>query len=150
MHNTYTPTSFTRKKRFLRGLIIDNQAWFVSRDIARLLSVQYPDSFHHRFFPHEVQTVRLTYRSGSEEQTTLISEAAAYKAFVRFGHPELEALDHWLSQDVIPTLRDQHTPESAAPRRVLLTWDARRLMLLNWQGGLWMRWEEAPQLVWRD
>ena len=49
MHNTYTPTSFTRKKRFLRGLIIDNQAWFVSRDIARLLSVQYPDSFHHRF-----------------------------------------------------------------------------------------------------
>ncbi|WP_174824613.1 BRO family protein [Pseudomonas denitrificans (nom. rej.)] len=151
MHNViYTPTFFTRKKRFLRGLMLDNQAWFASRDIARLLSVQYPDSFHHRFFPHEVQTLPLTYRTGTTEDTVLLSEAAIYKAFVRFGHPELEALDRWLCHDVIPTLRDQHTPESEAPRRVLLTWDARRLMLLNWQGDLWMRWEEVPQLAWRD
>ncbi|QJP06720.1 phage antirepressor [Pseudomonas multiresinivorans] len=150
MTDTYTPTFFTRKKRFLRGLIIDNQAWFVSRDIARLLSVQFPDSFHHRFFPHEVQTVQLAYRTGSTEETILVIEAAAYKALVRFGHPELESLDHWLSQDVIPTLRDQHTPETDAPRRVHLTWETRRLMLLNWQGGLWMRWEEVPLLAWRN
>jgi prophage antirepressor-like protein len=150
MHNTYTPTFFNRRNLFLRGLMLDNQAWFASRDIARLLSVQYPDSFHHRFFPHEVQTLPLTYSTGTTEDTVLLSEAAIYKAFVRFGHPELETLDRWLAQDVLPTLRDEHAPGSDAPRRVKLMWDTRQWLLLNWQGGIWMRWEDVPKLIWRE
>ncbi|MCP1621670.1 BRO-N domain-containing protein [Pseudomonas nitroreducens] len=151
MHNIiYTPTFFTRHNRPLRGVLIDNQPWFAARDIARLVAYRFPHSIHHRFYPHEVRTACLAYSTGSEEETVMLSEAALYKALLRFGHPELEALDRWLTQDVLPTLRDQHSPESAAPRRILLTWDARRLMLLNWQGDLWMRWDEIPQLAWRD
>lgn len=147
MHDAYTPTFFTRHNRPLRGVMIDNQPWFAARDIARLVAYRFPHSIHHRFYPHEVRTACLTYSTGSEEETVMLSEAALYKALLRFGHPELEALDRWLTQDVIPTLRDQHTAETDAPRRVLLTWEARRLMLPNWQGGLWMRWEEVPRMI---
>ena len=147
MHNAYTPTFFTRYNRPLRGVMINNQPWFAARDIARLLSYRFPQSIQHRFFPHEVRTVRLAYSTGAEEETVMLSEAALFKALVRFGHPELESLDRWLTQDVIPTLRDEYAPEMDTPRRVLLTWEARRLMLLNWQGGLWMRWEEVPRVV---
>lgn len=150
MHSTYTPTFFTRHNRPLRGVMIDNQPWFAARDIARLVAYRFPHSIHHRFYPHEVRTVCLAYSTGSEEEAVMLSEAALFKALIRFGHPELESLDRWLTQDVLPTLRDQHSPESDTPRRVLLTWDARRLMLLNWQGDLWMRWDEIPQLAWRD
>jgi len=150
MHDTYTPTFFTRHKRFLRGVMIDNQAWFVASDIARLLAYRFPHSIHHRFFPHEVKTVHLAYSTGAEEETVMLSEAAIYKALLRFGHPELEALDHWLTQDVIPTLRDEHAAETDAPRRVMLSWETKRWLLLNWQGGMWMRWEDAPKLIWHD
>ncbi|MGC4009627.1 MAG: BRO family protein [Pseudomonas sp.] len=150
MHDAYTPTFFTRDNRPLRGVMIDNQPWFAARDIARLVAYRFPHSIHHRFYPHEVRTACLAYSTGSEEEVVMLSEAALFKALIRFGHPEIESLDHWLTQDVLPTLRDQHSPESNTPRRVLLTWDTRRLMLLNWQGGLWMRWEEVPQLAWRD
>lgn len=147
MTKSYTPTFFTRHKRFLRGVMIDNQAWFVASDIARLLAYRFPHSIHHRFYDHEVQTIRLAYSTGSEEETVMLSEAALYKALVRFGHPELEALDCWLTQDVIPTLRDEHAPQANAPTRVMLTWETKRLMLLNWQGALWMRWEEVPKVI---
>jgi len=150
MHSSYTPTFFTRHNRPLRGVMIDNQPWFAAHDIARLVAYRFPHSIHHRFYPHEVRTARLAYGTGSEEETVMLSEAALYKALLRFGHPELEALDRWLTQDVLPTLRDQHTPQSTTPQRVLLTWDTRRLMLLNWQGGLWMRWEEVPRLAWHE
>lgn len=147
MHDAYTPTFFTRYNRPLRGVMIDNQPWFAAHDIARLLSFRYPHSIHHRFFSHEVRTIRLAYSTGSEEEVVMLSEAALYKALVRFGHPELESLDRWLTQDVVPTLRDEHAPQTNAPTRVMLTWEAKRLMLLNWQGALWLRWEEMPKVL---
>ncbi len=147
MNDVYIPTFFARRNRPLRGVMIDNQPWFAARDIARLLAYRFPHAIQHRFYPHEVRTVRLTYDTGSEEDVVMLSEAAVYKALLRFGHPELEALDRWLAQEVIPTLRDGHAPESHDPRRVMLSWQARRLMLLQWQGDLWLRWDDMPRLV---
>ncbi|MCG8908462.1 BRO family protein [Pseudomonas sp. DP-17] len=87
MHSTYTPTFFTRHNRPLRGVMIDNQPWFAARDIARLVAYRFPHSIQHRFYPHEVRTVRLAYSTGSDEETVMLSEAALYKALLRFGHP---------------------------------------------------------------
>ncbi|MFZ5961102.1 Bro-N domain-containing protein [Pseudomonas knackmussii] len=147
MTDSYIPTFFTRHNRPLRGVMIDNQPWFSAPDLARLLAYRFPHSIHHRFYPHEVQTVRLAYATGSEEQTVMLSEAAVYKALIRFGHPELEALDRWLTQEVIPTLRDQYAPDGPAPRRVIMNWQQRQMMLLEWQGELWMAWEQMPRLL---
>ena len=83
MHDAYTPTFFTRYNRPLRGVMIDNKTWFAANDIARLLSFRYPHSIHHRFFSHEVRTIRLAYSTGSEEEVVMLSEAALYKALVR-------------------------------------------------------------------
>jgi len=147
MNDVYIPIFFTRHNRFLRGVMIDNQPWFAARDIARLVAFRFPHSIQHRFYPREVRTICLAYSTGAEEETVMLSEAAVYKALIRFGHPEIEALDHWLTQDVIPTLRDAHAAASGEPRRVTLSWRARRLMLLQWQGDLWLRWDDMPRLV---
>jgi prophage antirepressor-like protein len=147
MHDAYTPTFFNRHKRFLRGVMVGSQAWFVASDIARLVAYRFPHTIQHRFYAHEVCTLALLYSTGAAEDTAMLSEAAVYKALQRFGHPELEALDRWFTQDVMPTLREENTPLSAAPQRVMLQWENRRLMLLNWHGGLWMRWEDVPQMI---
>ena len=50
-------------------------------------------------------------------------------------------------ESVIPSLRDQSVPDGQAPRRVMMSWQARRVMLLEWQGALWVPFEEMPRLL---
>ncbi|CDF87050.1 hypothetical protein PKB_5745 [Pseudomonas knackmussii B13] len=147
MHDAYTPTFFTRHNRPLRGVMIDNQPWFVGHDVARMLGLQHPQSLHRRLQPHETQRIHLRYATESEEPVDVINEAGLYKALVRFGHPESLHLDSWLTREVIPTLRDQYAPDGPAPRRVMMSWQQRQMMLLEWQGELWVAWEEMPRLV---
>ncbi|MDE3739079.1 MULTISPECIES: Bro-N domain-containing protein [Pseudomonas] len=145
MHDASIPTFFTRHNRPLRGVMIDNQPWFSAYDFARLLGLHHPQSLHRRLRPFEARRVPIRYANGHEEEIHVINEAGLYKALIRFGHPECQQLDEWLTREVIPTLRDQHAEGYFHPRRVLMTWQARRLMLLEWQGELWMPWEQAPR-----
>jgi prophage antirepressor-like protein len=147
MHDAYTPTFFTRHNRPLRGVVIDNQPWFAAYDFARLLGLHHPQALHRRLKPHETRCVPVCYTNGHEENIHVINEAGLYKALIRFGHPECQSLDEWLTREVIPTLRDQHAPNNALPRRVMLSWQSQRLMLLEWQGELWMPWEQVPRYV---
>jgi prophage antirepressor-like protein len=64
---------------------------------------------------------------------------------LRFGHPELRHLEEWLARDVIPTLRDQYERCRKQPRRVMLDWKSHQLVLLDWQGELWLQWEKVPR-----
>ena len=40
MHDAYTATTFLRHNRPLRGLLIDDQPWFVAHDLARRATAQ--------------------------------------------------------------------------------------------------------------
>ncbi|MDE3737333.1 Bro-N domain-containing protein [Pseudomonas resinovorans] len=147
MHDAYVPTFFTRHNRPLRGVMIDNQPWFSAYDFARLLGLHHPQSLHRRLKPHETRRVPIRYANGHEEEVQVINEAGLYKALIRFGHPECQQLDEWLTRDVIPTLRDQHAEDYYRPRRVMLSWQSQRLTLLEWQGELWMPWEQVPHYM---
>ncbi|WP_269962023.1 Bro-N domain-containing protein [Pseudomonas citronellolis] len=147
MHDAYTPTFFIRHRRPLRAVMIDNQPWFASYDLARLLGIRRPHTFQYRVLSHETRRIHLLYESGSEEAIDVLNEAALYKALVRFGSPESQHLDTWLTREVIPSLRDQSVPDGQAPRRVMMSWQARRVMLLEWQGALWVPFEEMPRLL---
>ncbi|MCY1297065.1 hypothetical protein D9M70_464900 [compost metagenome] len=150
MHDAYRPTFFIRHDRPLRGVMIDgqanlNQPWFSAYNFARLLGLNHPQALHRRLKPFETRRIRLRYSTGSEESIHVINEAGLYKALIRFGHPECQQLEEWLTRQVIPTLRDRHADDEHLPRRVMLSWQSQRLVLLEWQGELWMPWEEVPR-----
>lgn len=147
MHDAYIPTTFLRHDRPLRGVMIDNQPWFSTYDFARLLGLHHPQALHRRLKPHETRRIRLHRRCGSEETIDVMNEAGLYKALIRFGHPECQQLDEWLTREVIPTLRDQQDAHTHAPRRVWIGWQSERLLLLEWQGELWMQWEKVPRYL---
>lgn len=147
MHDAYIPTTFLRRKRPLRGVMIDNQPWFNTYDFARLLGLNHPQALHRRLHSHETRRIRMAYQSGSEEYVDVMNEAGLYKALIRFGHPECRQLDEWLTREVIPTLRDQKITNTCIPRRVMIGWRSQRLLLLEWQGELWMPWEDVPRYM---
>lgn len=135
MHDAFIPLTFYRHTRPLRALMLDNQPWFVAEDFARILGMQHP------------RQVLIACASGLEERVDVISEAGLYKALVRFGHPENPQLERWLNREVIPTLRDANEHDGQVPRRVLLAWQGTRVVMLNWQGELWVPLEDMPSLV---
>ncbi|MBB4864069.1 prophage antirepressor-like protein [Pseudomonas nitritireducens] len=139
-----TATTFLRHNRPLRGVLIDNQPWFVACDFARLLGLHHPNVLAQRVEPHEVRHIRLLDHGGGEHRAEVLNEPALYKALLRFANPETRQLGRWLHEEVIPLLRDQHQNEGHYPRRLLMNWCARRVTLLDWQGELWVPWEQIP------
>lgn len=145
MHEAYTPTVFTRHNRPLRGILIDQQPWFAAHDFARLLGIHHPQSLAQRLDDHERRSVVFCYDSGVEEWVEVINESGLYRSLFRFGHPENRLISRWLGQEVIPLLRDLERPDDGCPRRLCMRWERQRVMVLDWQGELWVPLDSLPQ-----
>lgn len=74
----------------------------------------------------------------------VISEPALYKALYRHSHPENRTLGRWLSEEVIPLLRDQHQDNPHQPRRMRMAWLAGEVAVLDWQGEIWVPLDDMP------
>lgn len=123
--------------------MIDNQPWFVARDLGLLMGHRHPERICRSMDDYQIDSVRLA-QAGGEEAVTVISESGIYRALCRFSHPENRSLRRWLTQEVIPALRDAQSPATGAPRRSQMTWEARRISLLEWQGELWIPLQALP------
>lgn len=144
MEDIYTPTHFTRFNRPLRAILIDDEPWFVARDFGLLLGRRNPEGFLNHLDDDQRAVAALRHGEGIE-YVEVISESATYVAYYRYRNPETRHLRRWLSQEVIPSLRDQIATAAWKPRRVLMAWDRKRVSLLEWQGILWAPLDELPR-----
>jgi len=144
MEDIYTPTHFIRFNRPLRAILIDDEPWFVARDFARLIGRAKVEGLLHLLDDDQRALVTL-HQGDSHETVEVISESATFAVYYRYRNPENRHLRRWLSQEVIPTLRDQTATAAWKPRRVLMAWEGRRVSLLEWQSGLWVPLEELPR-----
>ncbi|WP_207884062.1 BRO family protein [Pseudomonas sp. 30_B] len=144
MDDLYTATTFMRHNRPLRGVLIDDQPWFVAHDLACLLGLRHPQSLAGRVAGDEVRTIWLLHARGTEEKVEVLNEPALYKALIRYGHPEYRTVASWLADEVIPLLRDQGRADPQRPRRVAMGWRSKKVAVLDWQGRLWVPWDEVP------
>lgn len=144
MDDLYTATTFMRHNRPLRGVLIDDQPWFVAHDLACLLGLRHPQSLAGKVSGDEVRTVWLLHASDNEEKVEVLNEPALYKALIRYGHPEYRTVARWLSDEVIPLLRDQGRVDPQSPRRLQISWRSRRVTVLDWQGRIWVPLEQLP------
>ena len=142
------PTAFLRHHRQLRALLIEHQAWFVARDLARLINSHITERVIHRLDPDQHRKALLQNGHGDCEEELLISESGVYALLmVNFYHPENRSLRQWLSNEVLPVLHDtqQHNPH--LPRRQVAPALGRELGLLDWQGSLWVRLGDAVRMM---
>lgn len=126
------PTVFHRYNRRLRGLLIERQAWFVLRDLAKLTNSHLGERITQKLDPDQV---RLEQLSGLAEKEYLVSESGLYALLmVHFYHPENRSLRQWLSNEVVPALRDaqQHNPH--LPQRRMERVEGQLMSVMDWQG----------------
>jgi prophage antirepressor-like protein len=92
MTNRYFDTlRFFRYRRLLRATLIQHEPWFAARDLARLMGIHLG---------------LIAAGDGTVGEEMMVSESGAYALLQRhFPHPENRNLRQWLTQEVIPALR---------------------------------------------
>lgn len=139
------PISFTRHNRRLRALLIEQQAWFVVRDLGKLLSRPVPPQIIAQLDADQRRHERLV---GVEDAELLVSESGLYALLLIYCyHAENRSLRQWLSNDVLPVLRDSPSHDLRLPRRRMEQLLGQSLSVLDWQGKLWVRWGDAVRLM---
>jgi len=140
-----TPHLFQRHNRRLRGLMIEQQAWFALRDVARLTNSHVSPRITQKLDADQLRWERL---AGAQEDELLVSESGAYALLlVYFYHPENRSLRQWLSHEVVPVLRDGQCDVPGTPRHVQRDVQGHLLSVLEWQGRQWMRFADAVRLM---
>ncbi|WP_374442448.1 BRO-N domain-containing protein [Pseudomonas panipatensis] len=141
------PTQFTRHKRQLRALLLEDQCWFCAHDLGRLMGTPLLEERVQRNLDDD-QHRRAWLRDGNGEYTDelLLSESAVYAALIHYYHPENRCIRQWITQEVVPALRDQHRHDHHQPRRETLHGPTQALTVLHWQGVVWVPYRQWPQL----
>lgn len=146
MHILQT-TSFLRHKRYLRALLLDNQPWFVVRDLGRLINHPLERQLSRSLDDDQLRREGIQNAQGRYEEVLLVSESGVYVSLINYFHPENCGIRRWISGEVVPTLRDAHASSAAEPRRRMVNWDNHRFSVLQWQGQTWVPFAELPRLL---
>lgn len=144
---TLTPLFFLRHKRQLRALLLDNQPWFVARDLGRLINRPIERQLNRSLDDDQLRTEQVIDAQGNAEEVLLISESGAYIVLLNCFHPENRCIRRWISNDVVPALRDRQAPVAGLPARSHWHWSGGQLDVLQWQGRTWVPFAELPGLL---
>jgi prophage antirepressor-like protein len=139
------PTRFVRHNRPLRALLIEQQAWFVVRDLSKLLSRKIQPSFLDRLDGDQRRHERLF---GNPMPELLVSESGLYTLLLVYCyHRENRSLRQWVTNEVMPALRDAPIQDLRLPRRRMQLLLGEALPVMDWQGNLWVRWRDAVGML---
>lgn len=139
------PHFFHRYSRRLRGVLLDQQAWFVLRDLVKLTAGHLSPRVVQKLDPDQSRWERLV---GAEEDELLVSESGVYMLLMlHFYHPENRSLRQWLSNEVVPVLRESEQHNALLPRHQFRQMQGQPVAVLEWQGRLWMRVVDAARLM---
>lgn len=141
------PTEFIRHKRLLRAVLLEDQCWFCAHDLGRLIASPFlAERVERNLDEDQVRRAWMQDGSGDYIDELLLSESGVYAALIYYFHPENRSVRQWLSQQVIPTLRDQHRSDRGEPRREMLRGPTESLSVLRWQGVVWVPYRQWPEL----
>ncbi|MFJ3481945.1 Bro-N domain-containing protein [Pseudomonas sp. NPDC090202] len=147
MTHTLSPTTFHRHNRPLRTFLLESEAWFCARDMGRLMGWPLNERTTRKLDDDQRRVVTLLDRHG-EEEVLAVSESAVYTLIVHHSHAENRALRRWITQEVVPCLRDGLVPPpESQPSLSFLQWPGLSVSLLHWRGEPWIRLRDMPRVV---
>ncbi|WP_223511999.1 Bro-N domain-containing protein [Pseudomonas sp. GL-B-19] len=142
----FTPTVFTRHSRFFHAFMQDNQAWFCVQDLGRLMGRTMDQRLTLKLDPDQRRYVFLL-KNGKTVESLMVSESGVYTLLIYHFVPENRNLRQWLSNEVIPTLRESKAAVDNIPSLSSLQWAGISVPLLHWQHQAWIKWRDMPDLM---
>ncbi|MEY2342088.1 Bro-N domain-containing protein [Acidithiobacillus sp. IBUN Pt1247-S3] len=106
-----TPVSFQFHSLEVRTIDRDGQVWFVASDVAQALGYRNADDMTRWLDEDEADTHNLRIRSENgviqTREVTILSESGLYHALLKSRRPEAKPFRRWVTQEVLPAIRQQ-------------------------------------------
>jgi anti-repressor protein len=114
-------TSYTFEESEVRTIVINDETWFIAKDVAGILGYTTTEKMTRRLDDEDKQKVKntisghLTSRYGNND-LIIISEPGVYSAVFGSQRPEAKSFKRWVTSVVIPSIRrtGQYSAVSAA------------------------------------
>ena len=95
---------FSYKGREVRTTEIDNETWFVAKDIADILDIQRTNDATEYLDDDEKGTANIR-TPGGVQNMTVINEPGVYALIMKSRKPEAKEFSRWVRHDVLPQIR---------------------------------------------
>lgn len=89
----------------VRTLTIDNEPWFVGRDVAEALGYTNPQRAIRDHVDNEDKGVTGMVTPGGKQNIPIINESGLYSLIMSSKLPSAKKFKHWVTSEVLPTLR---------------------------------------------
>lgn len=88
----------------VRVVMIDNEPWFVAKDIADVLEIQNIRQVLGKLDDDEKLTYTM-YTSGQNRNVTIVNEAGMYSLVLISRKSEAKQFKRWITHEVLPSIR---------------------------------------------
>lgn len=100
------PTVFTHPQfGTVRTVEIDNEVWFVGKDVAEALGYSDPRSVISKKIENEDRGVAKMATPSGTQQMTIINESGLYSLILSSKLPSAKEFKHWVTAEVLPSIR---------------------------------------------
>lgn len=96
---------FEYQNNKIRTVDVDGEAWFVLKDVCKVLDIADHKVVARRLDEDEVCQTPLTDSMGRQQSTTIINESGLYHVILRSDKPEATPFRRWVTNDVLPAIR---------------------------------------------
>lgn len=103
--------SFMYESHQVRTVFMDNQPWFVAKDVCDVLDIANPTDAIKRLDDDE----RARFNLGRQGETNIVNEPGLYSLILGSRKPEAKQFKRWITHEVIPSIRKHGaymTPET--------------------------------------
>lgn len=118
-----TPQRFNFKGNQVRTVTINEEPYFVGRDIADILGYKKPENAIANHVDDEDKTTTLIQGTGSnyKSKTVVINESGLYSLILGSKLPQAKEFKHWVTSEVLPAIRKHGAYMTSAKIEEVLT-----------------------------
>ncbi|EJF05904.1 prophage antirepressor, partial [Thiovulum sp. ES] len=96
---------FDFKNQKIRTFLIDNEPWFVAKDIAKVLEIKNISDALSEFDDDEKSSIVLNDGTEGNPSKLIISESGLYSLIMRSRKPVAKPFQKWVTREVLPEIR---------------------------------------------
>ncbi|MBR1734818.1 MAG: phage antirepressor KilAC domain-containing protein [Alphaproteobacteria bacterium] len=96
---------FNYKNNEVRTTVKDGEIWWVLKDVCDILGLSEPHRVASRLEKDERTLMTVPDNLGRRQNTTIINEPGLYKVILRSDKPEAKKFMHWITHEVLPSIR---------------------------------------------
>lgn len=97
--------NFNPSNQQIRVEIIDNEPWFVAKDVCDALGIEGYRRAISEMLDDDEKGVRITNTPGGNQKMTTINESGLYNLIFRSNRQEAKAFRKWVTSEVLPAIR---------------------------------------------